>query len=615
MRVHPARALAYALTTTLTACSPAPDSLGSQATSEGSTQGAATIGDGGGSTGALESSGGLTTMGVDTQPSPTGGGGGANSGTEELPPHPWFTDVTLEAGLDYVHGPFNQAPDCLVDATELELPGGYCTPEWGAGGAAAADYDGDGWVDLYVTRITGPDLLFHNEGDGSFSERASEVGLGELVQSNGAAWADVDNDGDLDLYVTTIGETRYRLYINEDGVFSEQALARGAAIESALQHTGTTPSFGDYDLDGDLDLYVGEWRNHVSVGDAPSHSRLLRNLGPDAPGHFEDVTAAAGVLIDDVWEQVDNNMNAIPGVFVYSATFADLDGDDWPELVLTSDFGTSRLFWNDGDGGFTDGTFAAFVGSEENGMGASLADLDDDGDLDWFVSAISSTAKKSGNRMFLNNGDRTFSDVTDDVGVRKGDWGWGAALFDPDNDADLDLILTNGWKTAQYLIDPMRLWVNPRAPEAAGVVAMDELAAASGLTSKAMGRALVTLDYDRDGDLDVFIANFADEPTLYRNDTELGNGWLRVLARGTQSNRDGLGARVTVRRTPESPPQVHEYGGPTYFLGHSERVAHFGLGAGEAPVYEIRVRWPASGEEQVFHNVARNSELVVVEPE
>ncbi|MCB9751582.1 MAG: CRTAC1 family protein [Myxococcales bacterium] len=550
----------------------------------------------------------------DAEPTPTGGGGSGDSGADELP-HPWFTEVARAAGLDYEHGPLNEAPDCLVDAIAKDEPGAYCAAEWGAGGAAAADYDGDGWIDLYVTRVAAPDLLFHNEGDGSFSERAAEVGLSVQAQTNGAAWADIDNDGDLDLYVTTIGELRHRLYINDGGAFTEQAEARGAALASALQHTGTTPAFGDYDLDGDLDLYVGEWRNHVSLGDAPSHSRLLRNLGPETPGFFEDVTEAAGVLVEDVWEQVDNNMGAIPGVFVFSPAFVDLDGDDWPELVLTSDFGASRLFWNQGDGSFVDGTVAALVGSEENGMGASFADVDDDGDLDWFVSSISATAKKTGNRLFLNNGDRTFSDATDAFGVRDGDWGWGVALFDPDNDGDLDAILTNGWPTGPYLVDPARLWVNTRPPGASGLSTTHELAPHAGLTSTAMGRALVTLDYDRDGDLDVFVANFAGAPSLYRNDTDNGNGWLRVRVRGTQSNRDGLGARVLVRREQGGPAQLHEYGGPTHFLGHSERVAHFGLGPGDAPVWEVVVRWPATGVEQVFHGVARDSELVVVEPE
>ncbi|MCA9691592.1 MAG: CRTAC1 family protein [Myxococcales bacterium] len=547
----------------------------------------------------------------DDDPTGTGASGGSGGTEDPVEPPPGgvvFNDVTHEAGVAYVQGELHTPPDCLVDATAVDKKGHYCTPEWYSGGAAVGDYDGDGHVDLYVTRIYGEDRLFRNNGDGTFEDRAGEAGLALALHTSGAAFGDVDNDGDLDLYVTSVGELRYHLFINDGaGHFADEAPARGAGIETALVHTGSTPAFGDFDLDGYLDLYVAEHRTHLGLGDAPSHSRLLRNRGAEAPGHFEDVTEKAGVLIEDVWQTVDDPF-PIAGVFSLSPAFVDFDGDGYPELLIAADFHCSRLFWNNGDGTFEDGTLDAGVGADENGMGSTVGDFDGDGDLDWFVTSISGVSGKTGNHLYRYEGARSFSDASDDAGVREGFWGWGAAFLDHDNDRDLDLVMTNGWNATLNLQDPMRFWEN----DGAGV--MTEVSAALGVTDVRQGRGLVTFDYDEDGDLDVFVVNLAEEPVLYRNDNDTGNGWLRVKVIGATSNRDGYGARVWLRRAEGDAAQVHEIGAGSHYLGNSEPTAHFGLGPGDAPVYEVGVRFPASGAEVVLHEVARDEVIVVVEP-
>ncbi|MCB9569145.1 MAG: CRTAC1 family protein [Myxococcales bacterium] len=538
-----------------------------------------------------------------------GGGGGGGTGTGEPPPPGslYFTDVTESAGLAVPQGEFKMPPECLVDVIPLMKKGFFCTAEWETGGAAAADYDGDGRVDLYVARLHGKDALFHNQGDGTFVDRAAEAGLALDLHSAGAAWADIDNDGDLDLYVTTVGDVRHYLFINDGaGHFSEEAIGRGASLIGPDQHVGTTPAFGDFDLDGYVDLFVGEYRTHLALGDTPSYNRLLRNRGAEGPGTFEDLTEKAGVVIDDVWETIVQPY-PIAGALALTPAFVDLDGDDYPELAIAADFMTSRLFWNQGDASFVDGTALAGVGTDENGMGASFGDFDGDGDLDWLVTSIAGTSGKTGNHLYRYDGDRHFTEATDLAGVRDGFWGWGASWADLDNDRDLDLVMTNGWNATDYLFDPMRLWI------ADGEGPMIESSAALGITDDRMGRGLLTFDYDDDGDLDVFVVNFASTPVLYRNDGELGNGWLRVRAVGTKSDSSGRGAQIRVRVSEDGPELLRVIGEPTY-LGHGDLRAHFGLGPGDAPIAEVRVRWPASGAEVVLNDVARDADLTVVEP-
>ncbi len=310
------------------------------------------------------------------------------------------------------------------------------------------------------------------------------------------------------------------------------------------------------------------------------------------------------------------------GVYSFCSAFTDLDDDGWPDLAVAADFGSSRLFWNNGDGTFSDGTLAAQVGSDENGMGTALGDFDMDGDIDWFVTSIwcgedctaavpETGVGRTGNRLYRNEGGRRFSDATDAAGVRVGYWGWGTQFFDYDNDGDLDLIMTNGYAYPadiyqSFFDDPMRLWQN----DGAGV--MTERSQDLGVTGTASGKGLLVFDYDNDGDLDVFVVNNSGSSQLLRNDGPSVNGWLRVRLTGTESNRDAFGARVSVDVDGAKPTLVRELRGGGQFLGQNERVLHFGLGPGVRRVRKVRVRWP-SGKEQSLTNVAANQVLDLVE--
>ena len=403
------------------------------------------------------------------------------------------------------------------------------------GGVAAGDYDGDGLVDLYVTRLDDRDILYRNRGDGTFADvTAAAFGPAHLagVQSNGAAWGDIDNDGDLDLYVTSLFSHRFHLFVNDGaGSFSEEAVERGAATEGDDLHFGFSAVFGDYDLDGYLDLHTTEWRflRQMTVG-AQSNARLLRNLGAEAPGSFEDVTRYAGVSQHRVIA-----VNPLAEGQSLTSTFALLDDDLYPELVIVADHNASQLYWNRGNGRFAHGTTGARVGTDQYGMGSAVGDYDGDGRMDWFVSAIyeEGVPYRDGNRLYRNIGRGFFEDATDAAGVRDGSWGWGTTFLDYDNDGDLDLVLATGVdyadevpytaNTTGFEDDPMRLWRND------GSGRFTEVAQQEGLTATGVGTGLAAFDLEPDGDLDLLVVHNSGRPVLYRNDTNRpGHAWDRT---------------------------------------------------------------------------------------
>ena len=526
-----------------------------------------------------------------------------------------FEDVTVAAGVDYVQ-----------NASNGDMTGGYNVM---SGGAVAGDFNGDGWVDLVVTRLDDNVLFFLNRGEDALgthlgfsdvSERAFDPqppGMGR----NGAACADVDGDGDLDLYLTSLFSSRYELWINDgNGRFTEQAVARGAAIDSGAEHFGFSTSFGDYDRDGYLDIYVCEW-GHQSDPSAPtrSHARLLRNRGAAAPGTFVDVTGPAGVSFENT--TAVGPIATFNGTFAFTPRFADLDDDGFPDLAITGDFHTSRLFWNNGDGTFLDGTQSSGVGTDENGMGATIGDFDGDGDLDWFITSIFDPQgacaqggcnwDTSGNRLYLNDGARGFTDRTDAAHVRDGGWGWGAVALDYDNDGRLDLAMTCGIVFLAVPIedafnaDPVKLWRNTGA-------GFQDVGASTGFTDTRSGKGMLSLDYDRDGDLDLFVVNNAEHPVLYRNDGGNDNHWLQVTLAASGANRFGIGARVRVWPTVGATPLMHEMHASSNYLAQDECLAHFGLGS-HTTVAKLEVRWP-SGQLSEWLNVTADQRLQLVEP-
>jgi len=494
-----------------------------------------------------------------------------------------FEDATAAAGLSIAH---RYEDDPLNLERELAMT---------SGGIAAGDYDGDGWIDLYA--VGGPDdrnHLLHNRGDGTFEDEAETAGVG-LAGSFGAApmFVDYDGDGNLDLLVGGVNGARVVVFRNRgDGSFFDDTL--GSGLEIAEPTLGF--AFGDYDRDGDLDACTAHWS--VSLSNAP---RLWRQ---DDDG-FVRIDAEAGVA---------ERRGEAPVDLSFAPNFADIDDDGWPDLLIAADFGSSQVFRNQRDGTFTDITTATI--DDENGMGAAVGDYDNDGDLDWFVTSIwnppgSPVANwgETGNRLYRNRGDGIFDDVTDEAGVRIGYWGWGSCFADFDLDGHLDLFHVNGWGAdlaGAFFEDPSRLFV------ANGDGTFSERSAELGLNEIDQGRGVACFDYDRDGDVDIFVANNNGPYRLWRNRAEvLGRSYLTIRLAGSRRNSQAIGARVTV--TSGALAQVREIRAGNNFVSQDPALAHFGLAAATT-VDEIRVRWP-DGSETSLADAAANQLLLIRHPQ
>ena len=542
---------------------------------------------------------------------------------------PHFVDVTKQAGLDDVQSTRHLQPNCLLGGPRFhaEFPtvkqpdaehqsSDPCLPERMSGGVAVGDYDGDGWPDIYLTRLDGPGVLYRNNHNGTFSDVTKQSGLDVVDEpTNGAAFADFDNDGHLDLFVTTLVGTRFYLFHNDGhGHFVDQAAAVFARA-SDQPHVGYSVNVGDFNDDGWLDVETTEWRAPTLAGNlVPSNNRLFENRGAAAPGYFTDVTGPAGVAVEE---------KSSPALGFASA-FTDLDGDGHPDIFFAGDFLTSRMFWGNGNGTFTDGTKASGVNAAENAMGLTIGDYNGDGRPDIFVTSIFDSTPacrdhacvhgNTGNRLYRNDGRRHFTDVTSEAGVRDGGWGWGTAFFDSENRGRLDLVMTSGvdfpWdiSTDKYRSGPMHLWMN----RGNGTFVDDT--GASGLTVPGPGKGLVVFDFDRDGRLDVLVVRDGQTPVLYRNETPGDNEWLDVRTVGTTSNREGLGAVVTAQADAGGPRQTVVVDSTTHFLGWSDPTAHLGFGAHAGPIAELRVFWPASSRTSVLRNVRPDQTVTVTEP-
>src|SRR5262245_54962590 len=327
------------------------------------------------------------------------------------------------------------------------------------GGAGCGDFDRDGDQDLFIPM--GPkaaDRLMLNDGAGTFTDVAAAWGCAVLHMGSGMAVGDYDDDGWLDIYLMSHGSPTankpgfHRLYHNLGGAgFAEVAAAAGVKFTSLTLGDGYGACFGDYDMDGDLDLVATGWLP-AAVG-----NRVFRNNGT---GTFTNVTST-----------VITGGGGLTGLGGFTPQLFDMDGYLDPELLMAADYHTSRYFVNNGNGTFTDATVASGTGLDSNGMGATLADFDGDLLPDWYVTSILEDGGcSSGNLLYVNQGAGTFAETSVPAGVNDGGWGWGAVSADLDLDGDVDIVENNGWfatltDAAEPLCthDPLPQWLDEPA--------------------------------------------------------------------------------------------------------------------------------------------------------
>ncbi len=485
---------------------------------------------------------------------------------------PVFSDQTAAAGLQAVH-----SPSSWLSFSPLNV-GSFL------GGGAIGDFNRDGHQDVFfLTGGGGPDRLFINDGDGTFTDRAVEWGVAYAHMGVGTAVGDYNKDGWLDIYVTSLGPAvappvpgRHLLYRNNgNGSFTDVAAAAGVATTSTQLADGFGAVFGDYDLDGDLDLFAAAWI--LNTGG----NRLFRNNG----GSFTDVTIAAG-------------LGGLISCRGFSPRFVDMDGDRDPELLLAADFDTSHYLVNNGNGTFTDMTAASGTGLDANGMGHAVGDFDGNGLLDWYVTSIFATQSYlpgvpgTGNMLYLNVGGNVYLEISGPAGVKDGGWGWGTVAADFDQDGRVDLFETNGWSQPNGPNGPE--WENERSYVFRNLGGFfTEVGLAAGVTETGDGRGLAGLDHDGDGDRDILIFGYDEPLRLYRNDIAgAGANFVRATLDTTSVSGlspDGFGAKV--KATIAAATQVRSVDGGSNYLVQDELAAHFGIGSAAA-VDLLRVDWP-----------------------
>jgi hypothetical protein len=509
-----------------------------------------------------------------------------------------FTDVTREAGIDFLQSFGDGKFSNLVEAT--------------GSGAAWLDYDGDGWIDLYlVTGKSTPGLsegepprgnprnrLYRNRGNGTFEDVTERAGVGcEKCFSVGVSVGDYDNDGRPDIYVANYGPNV--LFHNRgNGTFEDVTSRAGVGNP----HCSVAAVWLDYDRDGWLDLYVGNYIEYDPnyhryyspdgfpgpLAYPPEPDALYRNRGD---GTFEDVTAKMGIT---------KNGRAM------SVTATDFDGDGWDDIYVTNDATEKFLYHNLQGKRFEE--VALDKGVAFNGMGDQVAamavdagDFNDDGRPDLFISDNSLCS------LYRNDGER-FTDVTGDSGIARASAqfvGWGAFFFDFDNDGDLDIFKVNS--------DLSRLFgQEAQIFENVGGGRFRDVSRKMGpyFLEARMGRGTAFADYDNDGDPDIVINNLGSPAVLLRNDGGNRNHWLRLRLAGKSSNRDGVGARVQV--TAGGVTRIAQKRSSGGYLSQNDPRLLFGLGASDK-ADRIEVTWP-SGKKQVLENVPSGKTVAVEEP-
>lgn len=511
--------------------------------------------------------GGAQTSPPAVPPATTGTGPSSLSSLE-------FEDQTLTSGL--LHK--------LREGTPLNGLFPSEQSRYGAG-PAVADYDRDGDLDVYfVSHYGEPNRLYQNDGQGQFVDVTDAAGVGDLGWGHMALFLDLDNDGWDDLVVVNdYGNNRAfpptTIYRNQgNGTFEKR---QNTGLEPVIRTVGGATA-GDFDLDGDLDLFFTSWYDN--------NLYLYQN---DGDFQFTDVTFYAGLWL---LETIVNH---------WTPVFADFNSDGWPDIFCAVDFSPDYLFLNNQDGTFTLQPNSYHTG---NDMGAAVADYDGDGDLDIYTTNITTDSDPTDccNWLYENDGTATLSNSAPARGVQNTRWGWGTSFFDADLDGDLDLMAVNGWFQPVWDF-PAQFFVNH------GDGRFSEQAARVGLDHRGDSRALVPFDADNDGDLDLLVSDVLSRATYYENRGDRARrrpgDWLRVKLEGTQSNRNGVGARVFVIQGNRTLMREIIVGGSFYSGPPLE--AHFGLGRtrGQVPV---RVLWP-SGIQQDLGLVPVNQVLTVTE--
>jgi hypothetical protein len=526
------------------------------------------------------------------------------------PAPPVFVNVAAAAGIDFHHVNGASAARHL--------------PEIMSGGGLFFDFDNDGWQDVFL--VDGGSLvdaatarrarhrLFRNRGNGTFEDVTARSGIGHSQYGMGACAADYDNDGFIDLYVTNVGANT--LYHNNGGKsFTDVTRAAGVGSSSFA----ASCAFADVDRDGYVDLFVTNYvdarlDNNVFCGDTAARIRVYchpLNFAPltsvlyhnNGNGTFTDISQKAGI-----GQHKGNGLGVVIG---------DYDDDGWPDIFVANDTTPNFLYHNEGGGIFKEVALASGVsvaadGRPRAGMGTDFGDYDNDGRLDLFVT----NHELETHTLFRNLGRGLFAETTTEsgIGVETLPYvGFGTQFLDFDNDGDLDLAIVNGhvmndsghFRPGSKEAQRKLLFRN----EGSGRFKEVGRTAGPGFAVEAVGRMLAAGDYDNDGAPDLLIVNNGGAAELLRNGGGTHNNAVLLKLVGTRSNRSAIGARVHL--TAGGRTQLREVKAGSGYLGQGDLRLHIGVGRA-AQVTRIEIRWP-SGSTEVVQNAPVNAVLTITE--
>jgi hypothetical protein len=548
-------------------------------------------------------------------------GGGSNA----------FKDVTRAAGLEF----HNYPPLFDVKIRHVNSLWANFISD-----VAVGDFNNDGLDDVFFvgSRPGQQNALYKNNGGMAFENVTKGSGLADLNDEANvctvALWLDFDNDGWLDLFIGRFG---YNLLFRNNGNGAFTNVTNASGLGRTHRNIISAIAF-DYDNDGDLDLLIGgffaddvDLFNLKTTKILPRDGHKATNGGTKAlyrnNGHgiFTDVTEEAGIK--------DTGFTTALG-------HGDYDNDLRQDFYIANDFGADKLFHNNGDGTFTDATWHAIGIDRRKGMNVDFGDFNNDGYLDIYVTNITEPWFRECNMMWLNLGDGTFIDASQETNTCNTGWGWGAKFFDFDNDAMLDLYVANGFISGSkedYVSDVNRwqesveknqsldlsdasIW--PAVGEKTfsgyernclfqntGGQPFKDVAAAAQVDSVLDGRGVALADFDNNGTMDMLVTNSNAAPILYQNFAGLKKSWVEFKVTGARSNRNGVGTRIKV--TTGNVSQIREVNCGNGYQSQSSFRVHFGLGA-KTKIDVVEVKWP-SGLVEVLKNVAANQIINLTE--
>lgn len=528
-----------------------------------------------------------------------------------------FESVAADVGINATH----EVEVSIYDSTVFMMNSF-------TGGAAVGDVNNDCFNDIYyVTGSTSPDKLFINNKDGSFTDKSNDWNINQQEFSNGASFVDIDGDGDLDLFTSNLKhpfqstinfsllKTKTTTYKNNN----HSSFSVWPEMSITASYSTSSFAFADVDADEYLDVLSTHWQVYW-----PQTNHLWMNEN------------GSGLL-------EANNSHNLNGLvssqdFTWTGIFSDFNADGFIDILMAADFENSQIYANRNGVDFEQQTHKSIL-TDSNSMGPSVIDFDNDGDLDWFVTSVVGKEEGSeqpgpsgtGNKLYENN-NGVFTDITDAAGVGDGGWGWGSCAADFNNDSWPDLFHVNGFSIYSHLLsqlllidheyfnrltlylgayheNPNKLFIN----NADGT--FSEQADTWGITDLDQGRSAICFDYDRDGDIDIFITNHQQYAILYKNHARSNDAtnFINIHLKGIGKNTQAIGAKVYV--TANGVTQFQEVKAGGSFLAGAPTELHFGLGA-DTTIEEVKVVWPRPHYyEYSLQGVSANQFIIIEQPQ